>query len=492
MLLRLANEIDVPQTKYQEAKERYTAVGEWLGAEGSSLEPFRVTVFPQGSFALGTAVKPTEGCEYDVDAVCLLHKPPTSWSQQRLKQEVGDRLRAHGTYKKMLRPPEGGRRCWTLQYADGSQFHLDVLPAKPDDYAWLVRLGVPQKFAETAIQITCKDCYGDAVWPKSNPVGYLQWFVERMQVRFDEARRRTALAKRAEVHEVPEYEVQTPLQRVVQILKRQRDNMFGDDPDKPISIIITTLSARAYRNEDDLTAAYQNIVRGMRSQIQQVNGKYVILNPVNPSENFADRWITHPERQEQFFSWLDEVEETERELSGASGFEKRAELLTESFGPSGARAASAAAASLVKAAHPINEAVALSMSLPQVLEAPHRLPPPWPLALGYTATVSARASQPGFRTVNFSDRSPSPPLAKGVGIWFTLKTDVPDPFDVYWQVVNTGDEATRERGLRGGFDPGGVKRYESTSYRGRHMIQAHIVKGGQCVAQSKAVFVLIK
>ena len=40
------------------------------------------------------------------------------------------------------------------------------------------------------------------------------------------------------------------------ILKRHRDNWSKDNPDlKPISIILTTLAARAYNGETDIVAA---------------------------------------------------------------------------------------------------------------------------------------------------------------------------------------------------------------------------------------------
>jgi len=397
LLAALAEEIDVPESKYEEAHQHYRAVGDWLGAEGSPLSSCDVSVFAQGSFALGTAVKPPDGCDYDVDAVCLLRCAP-AWSQERFKDEVGARLRAHATYREMLKPPEGGRRCWTLQYADASQFHLDVLPAKPDEFSWLVALGVPRHYAERAVQITSHDCYQDPVWPKSNPGGYVGWFVDRMRVRFDETRIGLAKARAADVQEIPEYAVRTPLQRVVQILKRQRDVMFGDDPDRPISIVITTLAARAYQNEADLVTAYQNIVRGMRAQIQQVDGRYVILNPVNPLENFADRWVTHPERQERFFEWLTAVEETERELSEEHNFENRSDVIMKSFGASGVLAAKVAATALgVPSLQPLSEAAQMSQSLGSVLKVAHRQNPRWPvLVTPYKATVAAKASRPSL------------------------------------------------------------------------------------------------
>ena len=52
----LAETLDVPPSKYEEAKEHYQAVGNWLGEEDSELAPFNPQIYAQGSFSLGTAV----------------------------------------------------------------------------------------------------------------------------------------------------------------------------------------------------------------------------------------------------------------------------------------------------------------------------------------------------------------------------------------------------------------------------------------------------
>ena len=49
----LANEIAVPPSRYQEAKDRYEAVGAWLDEDDSELAPYKPIIYPQGSFALG-------------------------------------------------------------------------------------------------------------------------------------------------------------------------------------------------------------------------------------------------------------------------------------------------------------------------------------------------------------------------------------------------------------------------------------------------------
>ena len=129
ILTSLSEAIDVSPAKYRDARERYDTVGSWLGEEDSELAPFKPTIYPQGSFALGTAIRPLGDDEYDVDAVCLLERPPDPITQQVLKRLVGDRLRhPRSRYRQMLEPPTGGRRCWTIRYADASKFHLDVLP----------------------------------------------------------------------------------------------------------------------------------------------------------------------------------------------------------------------------------------------------------------------------------------------------------------------------------------------------------------------------
>ena len=122
---------------------------------------------------------------------------------------------------------------------------------------------------------------------------------------------RKSLAESLQVEDVPEYKVKTPLQRVVQILKRHRDIWFDENQSaydaeaKPISIIITTLAAHAYNNEVDLQQALLKIVMEMPCYIEyHSNGVALIRNPVNPLENFADKWQEYPIRKTCFEDWL--------------------------------------------------------------------------------------------------------------------------------------------------------------------------------------------
>ena len=84
-------------------------------------------------------------------------------------------------------------------------------------------------------------------------------------------------------------------------------------------------------------------------------------------------------------------------------------------------------------------------------------------------------------------------MPKKYAIRFEANTNVPHPYEVQWQVVNTGTEAAGN--LRGGFevsDGGSGVRWETTAYAGTHWVEAFVVKNGVCVARSGRRYVRIR
>jgi hypothetical protein len=66
--------------------------------------------------------------------------------------------------------------------------------------------------------------------------------------------RKDALPASGAPEDVPTYELKTPLQRAIQLLKRHRDVMFVDNLDvAPISMILTNLAGHAYGGEAEST-----------------------------------------------------------------------------------------------------------------------------------------------------------------------------------------------------------------------------------------------
>ena len=314
-LADLEAELEVPESRYEAAERSYHSVGDWLHRLGSRVSAYDPQVYVQGSFRLGTAIKPlTADDEYDVDAVCELRGFSNRMgTQQHLKQLLGSELKAYVNAQAMKKSIEERRRCWTLHYSDGAQFHLDLVPALPNSdqqIALLKAAGSSLELAETAIAITDNEHIKYRVmtddWPRSNPKGYSEWFLRRIAVIFNKRRQAIALNAKASVESIPDYKVRTPLQAAIKILKRHRDIMFaGDRTDAPISIIITTLAAHAYHGEESISAALAGILADMDKYIVVKNGVCFISNPSDPLENFADKWVKHPERKAAFFEWLE-------------------------------------------------------------------------------------------------------------------------------------------------------------------------------------------
>ena len=289
-LSALAESISISNTMIDRAKESYEAVGEWLG-DGID---FPVTIMPQGSFNLGTVIKPlSEKDEYDIDLVCLM-EPDCALSNYQIKHIVGDRLKENHVYFKKL--SEEGKRCWTLEYAD---FHMDILPCVPASEVFSIENN------STTIKLTHKSEQGEYESHYSDPQQYQKWFEARMTNLLADAKSAMAKAASVEIKEVPTFRVKTPLQKSVQLLKRHRDKMFENQDDAPISIIITTLAAQAYQGERSLKEALTNIVqRFLDGVTKDANtGCYQILNPVLPEENFADKWKTNFKKIDNFFKW---------------------------------------------------------------------------------------------------------------------------------------------------------------------------------------------
>lgn len=346
ILETLGETLDITETQYKAAVSSYGAVGEWLAKPESLLSPYKPIIRPQGSFMLGTMIKPIcEDDDLDIDLVCELSGKNPQWTQHHLKQAVGNRLKANGTYKNML--VEEGRRCWTLTYSDNANYHMDILPSLVcNGYNIVLEKAfsattLDKDYESLAIRITDNkqnNYYSDTIaenWMKSNPFGYGRWFFNAADV----FSLRKSIMLSETVSPVPKYNKdKLPLQRVVQILKRHRDMMFNGDKDKPISIIITTLASRAYNKETSIIDALMNVVSNMRNYIESrydsSTGRIIkwISNPVNPEENFADKWVEHPQREKNFYKWLDQVGQDIQAIVQQRGLYNISESMKKTFG----------------------------------------------------------------------------------------------------------------------------------------------------------------
>lgn len=341
----LGESLDISETQYNNLVTSYNAVGNYLESD-PLFAPYHPVVTPQGSLRLGTIIQPiSDDDDLDVDLVYRLAGKHPNWTQKNIKDKVGQRLNDSERYASMIQNKEG-RRCWTLLYRDSSdnpkeKYHMDILPSVTNTgYDERLKRMLQSTYSQenanaTAIRITDRKnepLYGNSIiineWLRSNPDGYAFWFASRCKV--FESRETFVLAN---VIPIGRYNKKKyPLQRIVQILKRHRDWMFvNDTEDKPISIIITTLAASAYMGEANILDSLLNVVQRMGNFIDQSTGVCKILNPVDPSENFADKWIEKPRKKENFFKWLRQVEHDLESIVNSKNNNWQG-LIGESFG----------------------------------------------------------------------------------------------------------------------------------------------------------------
>ena len=291
------------------------------------------------------------------------------------------------------------------------------------------------------------------------------------------------------------------MQKAIQILKRHRDILFKDDPNNlaPISILITTIAADLYRNEDTISETLNSILSRAKEYVEEhkENGEYCIYNPSLPSENFADKWAEHPERAEAFLNWLDDAKKDLLDnFTTAQSDVEIATLVECALGRSVTQFVFRGNNAVITESSNDCEGVEKALvpyKVQAILSAPQRQKlPSYPK--GYRVIIGATIEKPDGTKYRY--KSDDAPVDKDCSIVFTAGfSGVQKPFKLKWQVVNTGYQARSVNGLRGEFSEEGVneiKHRESTLYTGSHAIQCFVFKKGRCGAQSKIFIVNIK
>ncbi|WP_137625077.1 nucleotidyltransferase domain-containing protein [Lactiplantibacillus pingfangensis] len=288
ILEQICQKIVLSDTAKETVVREYTALGNLISSDNRVSNA--VDIKPQGSYNLGTAIKPINGSDddFDIDLVAIVHGES---SPKKIKHLIGNILKTSDAYASKLQPEKN--RAWTIKYFNS---HVDVVPATDSQYS--------------DVLITNRLSIQNYGFRQSSPFKFKKWFAQKGQ---DVYQYSDIVSNRFsdEVETPEEYHEYTILQEVVQLLKYHRNKMFEkrDDKSKPISMIITILAAEAYTGQDDLSEALVAVTNGLRNQIKyDSQGFPHILNPTNKDEDFTDKWRLHPERKDAFFEWLQVVE----------------------------------------------------------------------------------------------------------------------------------------------------------------------------------------
>jgi len=493
--------LEISDSAKEKAEKRYESIGNWLSREESVLVDFKPEFYSQGSIRLGTTIKPlNEDGEYDLDAVCLLSNLRLDvCTQKNVKKLIGHELRLYVKANNFNKPLDEGKRCWTLEYSDSAQFHLDILPSIPDEAGFISMLessgitmdSIQTLHTSTAIAITDNQSSNYSVinenWNKSNPKGYHEWFKKRCVVTQVTADSITMKSANESVEEIPIQPIKLPLQKVIMILKRHRDVMFENDTEhKPISIIITTLSARAYKGTESLENTLHDVINGIERKITcDIDKNCVVLNPINPSENFADKWADEPIKKDNFFKWLIRLKNDYNYLISNNYIDNKL-LLENSFGKNTIQ-------STYKDSLGIKDKLIIKAK--KLLSLTHVQKPKWTMNIQYNVYITCKISKDGMLQKQLQSNEA---IEKNWSLRFEAKIEnIGSGRKFYWQVANSGEEAREANCLRGDLSYDGIiekgkkSKNESTSYTGSHFVRCFIIQNNICVAVSEPFIVNI-
>ena len=335
----LFKKIDISPSQYEKAVSHYKAVSICL-TDGDVADD----IYVQGSFAYGTVIRPFKkgiDADFDIDLVGQKTIEKSGITPENLKTKVRECIEASPNHANLLSKDEG-KRCWTLNYAekDGIGFHMDVLPCVNESselISSIINSNVPVEYANTAIALTNKDkTTGIYSWVSGNARGLAKWFydINLPYLAPVSIYQRESLVNEgiyASIEQVPDMVLRSPLQRVIQLLKRHRDcrfDMMENENDKPISIIITILTASIAKQQAIYNSTVYELLMAVATELSRFSALlqedyekhawnsgasllirnkdgWIIQNPVNPFENFAERWAENNNaKAKAFFQWV--------------------------------------------------------------------------------------------------------------------------------------------------------------------------------------------
>ena len=340
-IIKLIDDLDISPTMFKNAVEKYKALAAYLQRHGIDSD-----IYPQGSFALGTVVRPLRGGEeaaYDLDFICQVNASKETTDPKPVYDQLKSALLSSDEYSKKITPFSEG---FMIEYADiGSiSFSIDIVPAvdeAEETKASLVRSGLREDVAQLSIAIP-RERNEHFDWISNNPRGYKTWFdeINAPFLNYSRYEYRSKLFEEnrsifASIADIPEELDRSAVQRAIQILKQHRNAFYekvtDGDEIKPISAIISTIvcsvASKCSINADpfDLIDAVTKEVSSLKhllngsgargstasdadnDLIKKKNGKWILLNPANPMDNLMNAWSDNSRTAPMFFMWIDAV-----------------------------------------------------------------------------------------------------------------------------------------------------------------------------------------
>lgn len=445
----LKNRVNLNQTRVDQANGAYDTLTSFL-ANALETKLHVVDTSKQGSLRQGTIIKPrTNETEFDVDLLVRMETVP-DWEPTDYLNAIKSAFEHSDRYKGLV-DTRGKHRCITIDYAT-NDFHVDVVPSIEGDGQCYVMNRDSNQFEVTD---------GD---------GYAKWFQGRAAIAGGMS-----------------------LVRVVRLCKYLRD-----EHEWPVkSVLLTTLLGLQVRNEDtadvfpDIPTSVVRLLTRLDSWLQAQAGMPDVANPALPAETFTRHW--EPQVFDDFRKNIHDLaavvtaayNEADSETSVGlwqDAFSEAFAILDEDLEGGDSLATTTLALSTYSHAQPVEAIPVAGVDLS--------------FRVHVDAWVYSLKGTKLFRGINSGT-----PILSGRSMRFRARTNAPEPYDVRWQVVNTGPHAASKGALRGDFYTGKLpnkkpapkmEHWERTEYTGVHWVECFILKGDVCVARSGRFLIPIK
>lgn len=396
-----------------------------------------VDAIPQGSFRQETIIKPVRSdLDFDVDLLFEM-KEVKGWEPKDYLAKLSAQFRETDRYKDLV-DTLGKERCVTIDYE--SDFHIDIVPSVTIGDVSLIMNKATNQFESTD---------GD---------GYAEWFSSQNSI----------TGKKQ-------------LIKVTRLLKYIRDTK---EKFEIKSILLTTLLGSQVYTSDiqdveyaDIPTSFVTIISRLDTFLQSNSAMPTVRNPVLTTEDFNRKWTQ--EKYSKFRQSIHEIAivalDAYEENNEVESLKKWQKIFGTDF-------------SIPVEDLTVSEEESSSIILGDYS---HRQMPPWTKVIqGSVEIIKCHVSG----KINTTISSNAWPITNGNSLNYVAEvTGISEPYEVWWQVVNTGDHASNENCLRGGFEPPKnlnkpLQQAEYSSYTGKHWVQCFIVKNGNLVAESKPFF----
>lgn len=445
----LRDEVNLDQTRLDRLQRSVDAIETFLSCHATFAENI-LDLIPAGSWAQRAIIRPVaENDEFDAD-VLLSMTEREDWQQPKDYVEyLWQAFRSSGTYHDLAHRKT---RCVRIDYA--GDFHIDVVP-------YLERGGAHYITNRCEPENTGR-------FELSNPEAFTAWVDERQR-----------LTSRHFI-------------KVVRLLKYLRD-FKGTFSCK--SIIFLALLGNQITEADTVLApdCYADVPTTLVTLIGKLADWLPeempdVYDPGGTGDNFSaryqDSW-NYSNFRTRIVDYAAQMkaayEETDRECAVAQW----QAIFGTGFKPETTDKALRTSIPIYPASEPYEGERFIDrppFSMPVQLHPSYRARI-MGLVMGLAAAGTTRRN--GFRQYELAKQGNL--VRKQRSLRFSVETNVPEPYAVYWKVRNGGAEAAEQRELRGEItqDAGAREKEESTLYTGTHYVECYIVKDGVVVASDR-------